>query len=810
MHKLMQDLRYALRTLQKNPGFALIAIVTLALGIGANTAIFSVVNGVLLKPLPYREPEQLVRVFERSQAQPRFPMAQGNFQDYREQNTTLSGLALYTRHDMELSQDDKPERLAGLRVTAGFFELLGVAPLLGREFRREDELPGNNSFVILSHALWQRRFSGDPGIVGKAITLSGQPFTVVGVMPPGVQHVGGDYRSMPHGESVDLWGPLELKPQAGRGAHFCNAIGRMKPGVTLAQAEASFNLIADRLAQQYPRTNQGWRIAMQPLHEEIVGRVQTTLLVLFGAVFFVLLIVCVNVANLLLARATVREREVAVRAALGAGRWRIVRQLLTESVLLAVLGGAAGILLAKWLIAALGVLGREQLPRLQAVSLDGRILLFTLALTLLTGVLFGLAPALQAGQLNLNEVLKEGGRSGGTSRRQRRLRDALVISEVALALVLLVGAGLLMRSFWKLQQTNPGFNPEGVLTASLTLPGARYGDVSKVAAFQQQLLERLTALPGVQAIGLTSDLPWTGYDENAGFTIEGKTFPPNQEPSARYHYASTDYFRTIGVPLIAGRFFSAEDHPGTPNVVLINRSMAERYWPGESAVGKRFTFASQPQEKDWNTVAGVVGDVKDFPYSPAAEPAFYWPMTQEPTREMILAVRANADPSQLVEAVRGEVRAIDKDLPLAEVKTLETIAATAVAGQRFTLWLVGLFALTALLLSAIGIYSVLSYLVAQRTHEIGVRMALGAKRRDVLRLLIGQGMSLAFLGVTLGLVASFGLTRLLKNLLFNVSATDPLTFAAIVLLLTTVALLACFIPAWRATKVDPLVALRYE
>ncbi len=810
MHKLMQDLRYALRTLQKNPGFALIAIVTLALGIGANTAIFSVVNGVLLKPLPYREPEQLVRVFERSQAQPRFPMAQGNFQDYREQNTTLSGLALYTRHDMELSQDDKPERLAGLRVTAGFFELLGVAPLLGREFRREDELPGNNSFVILSHALWQRRFSGDPGIVGKAITLSGQPFTVVGVMPPGVQHVGGDYRSMPHGESVDLWGPLELKPQAGRGAHFCNAIGRMKPGVTLAQAEASFNLIADRLAQQYPRTNQGWRIAMQPLHEEIVGRVQTTLLVLFGAVFFVLLIVCVNVANLLLARATVREREVAVRAALGAGRWRIVRQLLTESVLLAVLGGAAGILLAKWLIAALGVLGREQLPRLQAVSLDGRILLFTLALTLLTGVLFGLAPALQAGQLNLNEVLKEGGRSGGTSRRQRRLRDALVISEVALALVLLVGAGLLMRSFWKLQQTNPGFNPERVLTASLTLPGARYGDVSKVAAFQQQLLERLTALPGVQAIGLTSDLPWTGYDENAGFTIEGKTFPPNQEPSARYHYASTDYFRTIGVPLIAGRFFSAEDHPGTPNVVLINRSMAERYWPGESAVGKRFTFASQPQEKDWNTVAGVVGDVKDFPYSPAAEPAFYWPMTQEPTREMILAVRANADPSQLVEAVRGEVRAIDKDLPLAEVKTLETIAATAVAGQRFTLWLVGLFALTALLLSAIGIYSVLSYLVAQRTHEIGVRMALGAKRRDVLRLLIGQGMSLAFLGVTLGLVASFGLTRLLKNLLFNVSATDPLTFAAIVLLLTTVALLACFIPAWRATKVDPLVALRYE
>ena len=413
MNNLLQDMRYAVRTLLKNPGFAFISILTLTLGIGANTAIFSVVNGVLLKPLPYPAPEQLIRVFERSQSQPRFPMAQGNFQDYRDQVTNLSGLALYTRHDMELSKDDQPERLAALGVTAGFFELLGVRPLLGREFRREDELPGNTSLVILSHALWQRRFDGDPSIVGKVITLSGQPYTIVGVMPPGVQHVGGDYRSLPHGESVDVWGPLEIKPQAGRGAHFCNAIGRMKPGVTVAQVEAAFNIIADRLAQQYPRTNEGFRIAVKPLHEEIVGRSQTTLLLLFGAVFFVLLIVCVNVANLLLARATVREREVAVRAALGAGRWRIVRQLLTESVLLAVLGGAAGILLAKWLIAALSVLGQEQLPRLQAVSLDGRILLFTLALTLLTGVLFGLAPALQAGQLDLNEVLKEGGRGGG-------------------------------------------------------------------------------------------------------------------------------------------------------------------------------------------------------------------------------------------------------------------------------------------------------------------------------------------------------------------------------------------------------------
>ncbi|MGH9854638.1 MAG: ABC transporter permease, partial [Blastocatellia bacterium] len=715
------------------------------------------------------------------------------------------------RQDLELSRDDKPERLAALRVTAGFFELLGAQPLLGREFRREDELPDNNQVVILSHGLWQRRFNGDPGVVGRAVTLLGRPFTVVGVMPPGLQHVGGDYRSTPHGESVDAWWPVALRPQANRGAHFLNAVGRLKPGVSVAQAEADFNVIAERLAGQFPNTNQGWRIAIQPLREEIAGWARTTLLALFGAVFFVLLIACVNVANLLLARATAREREIAVRASVGAGRRRIVRQLLTESSLLAIVGGGGGILLAQWAIDALRALGPEQLPRLQAVSVDGRILLFTLGVTLVTGVLFGLAPALQAGQVNLNELLKEGGRGGGGQRR--RLRDALVITEVALALALLAGAGLLIRSFLKLQQADPGFNPERVLTASLFLPGARYGDAPKVAAFQQRLLERITTLPGAQSVGLTSDLPWTGYDENAGFTIEGKTFPPNDGPSARYHFVSSDYFRTIGAPLIAGRFFNADDRQDTQPVVLINRSMAERYWPGESAVGKRFTFSSQPKERDWFTVVGVVGDVKDFPHSPAAEPAFYWATMQQPlfgARQFSLAVRSNADPLNLVEAVRGEVRALDKDLPLAEVKTLETIAAAAVAGRRFTLWLVGFFALTAMALAAIGIYSVLSYLVAQRTHEIGLRMALGAPLGDVLKIVIRQGMTLVLLGLALGIGAAFALTRLIKGLLFEVSATDPLAFALAAALLAVVALLACYIPARRATKVDPMVALRCE
>ncbi|HEY9432835.1 MAG TPA: ABC transporter permease [Blastocatellia bacterium] len=809
--EMFQDLRFGLRMLRKNPGFTAIAVITLSLGIGANTAIFSVVNGVLLKPLPYPEPERLVRVFQRITNFQKAPMSPADFRDYREQNTTFESLAGYFRQDLELAQQESAERLLGMRASSGYFRALGLQPILGREFTREEEIPDESAVVILSHGLWRRRFDGDPKIVGKTVRLSGKPFTVVGVAPDGLQHVGGGYRPLPHGESVDIWWPMRLGLNRPRSAHIVNVIGRLKPGVTRQQAEAEFDLIAARLAEQYPGPYRSAQTLTQPLREEIVEGSRWTLLLLLAAVFLVLLIACVNVANLTLARAAAREREIAVRVALGAGRARIVRQLLIESLTLAAMGGLLGLLLAKLAINALVRLGPEQLPRLQMINLDGRILVFTILVSLLTGLLFGMAPALQSLKINLNESLKEGGRAASGGKRQRQTRGALVVAEVALALALLLGAGLLMRSFMKLQQTDPGFNPEGVLTMSIVLPGARYAYGEPQISFLQRLVERVSALPGASSAGVTSDLPWTGYQNEGGFKVEGKTFPPDQMAQAQYHFISADYMRTIGAPLLSGRWFDARDRRGSQPVILINQAMARKYWPSEDAVGKRvgMTFVDNPQQV-WFEVVGVIGDVKDYPNSAEAEPAYYYPITQESYSEMSLAIRADKDPLSLLEAVRREVRALDREMPISEVKTLETVAAAAVAGRRFILLLVSLFALTALALAGIGVYGVTSYLVARRTHEIGIRIALGANSFDVLKLALRQGMALTFAGVGAGLALAFAATRLMANLLYGVGATDPATFVAVPLFLIGLSFVACWIPARRATQVDPLVAIRRE
>src|SRR5262245_56695826 len=810
--EMFQDLRFGLRMLRKNPGFTAIAVFTLALGIGANTAIFSVVNGVLLKPLPYPEPGRLARVFQSITNFQKAPMSPADFRDNREQSTAFESLAGYFRQDLELAQEERAERLMGMRAASGYFRTLGFQPMLGREFTREEEIPDESAVVILSHSLWRRRFDGDPTIVGKTIRLSGKPFTVVGVAPAGLQHVGGGYRPLPHGESVDIWWPMRLGPNRPRGALIVNVIGRLKPGVTRQQAEAEFDLIAARLAVQYPGLYRNEaKTLIQPLRKEIVEGLQKTLLLLLAAVFLVLLIACVNVANLTLARAAAREREIAVRLALGAGRARIVRQLLIESLTLAVMGGLLGLLMAKLAINALIGLGPEQLPRLQMISLDGRILAFTLLISLLTGLLFGMAPALQSLKLNLNESLKEGGRAASGGIRQRRTRGALVVAEVALALALLLGAGLLMRSFLILQKTDPGFNPEGVLTMSVVIPGARYAYGGPQISFLQRLVERLSALPGVRSAGLTSDLPWTGYQNDGGFKVEGKTLPPDQMAHAQYHFISADYIRTIGAPLLSGRWFDARDTLKSNPVILINQAMARKYWPGEDAVGKRISFGDGAgKDGDWTQVVGVIGDVKDYPNSAKAEPAFYWPVTQRPYPEMSLAIRADKDPLSLVEAVRREVRALDREMPISEVKTLEAVAAAAVAGRRFMLLLVSSFALTALALASVGIYGVTSYLVAHRTHEIGIRIALGANSFDVLKLALRQGMALALTGVGAGLALAFAATRLMANLLYGVGATDPATFVAVPLFLIGVSFVACYLPARRAAKVDPMTALRSE
>jgi putative ABC transport system permease protein len=800
---MIQDLRFGLRMLLKNPGFTLTAVITLALGIGANTGIFSVVNALMLRPLPYRDPGRLVWVEEVSK---RTNISQeawgGHFLDWQEHSQTLEGIAQIDFVTLTLTGAAEPERVEAGRISASLFPMLGAQPLPpGRNFTEAEDTPGGEHVVILSHELWRRRYNGDRDIVGRSVTLNDANYTVIGVTP-------ADFRFF---YRFDVWVPLALDPQrefAGKRS-YQPTVARLMPGVTPERAQAEM----DTLLQRYetsrpegkPRIDSLTRLV--PLQEHFLGDRKRPLLVLLGAVGLVLLIACANVANLLLARAATREKELAIRGALGAGRPRLARQLLTECLLLAMAGSAAGLMLAYWLTSLLGSListdALGEMGRVAAITIDLRVLGFTLLISLVTGLLFGLIPALRLSRTDLNVSLKEGGRGGGI--HGRGLRGALMVSEVALAVVLLVGAGLLIRSFAKLLDVDPGYRAEGLLTARLSVP-PRYRDNPQHAQFYEQILRRLAALPGVDSVGLTNNLPLTRHSLGGTVLVEGRAYQKGETlPSAPIATVNSDYFRTMGISLRAGRLFNDGDAQGAPRVALLSESLARRLFPNEDPLGKRLSSAGR-----YTTVIGVVSDIRYTGLDGEIEQAVYVSYRQLPPYTAALALRGAVDPSSLAPALRNAVREIDPALPVYDVLTMDERLSNSVAARRFNLLLLGGFAALALLLAGVGVYGVISYVVTQRTHEVGVRMALGAQSADVLRLFIKQGMSLALLGVALGLLGAFAFTRVMTSLLFDVSASDPLTFACVALSLSLVALAACYLPARRAARIDPLTSLRRE
>ena len=811
VESVMQDIRYALRQLALNPGFTAVITITLALSIGANSAIFSVIDGVLLKPLPYPHSEQIVRLFLSNAAYPKFPLNPFDFRDFRDRNKSFESLAAYTRGDMQLSGAGEAERLSAFRITSGYFHVLGLKPELGREFEAANEIPGNGQQIILSDRLWRTRFNAAPDIVGRKITLDMKPYTVIGVMPAGTDHPGNDYHSVPFGESVDVWWPFEFAGDpARRGSHYMEGIGRLKKGVTAEQAYAEMNSLIAQLGREHG-SDQGWNVRVIPLYSEIVGANQRMRWVLLGAVGMVLLIACANAANLLLARASSRQREVAVRLALGAPRRRLIRQMLTESLLISLLGGGLGALLAEGGVKALILLLPAGFPRAHDIHVNAAVFAFTFLVSIVTGILFGLAPALQASRTDPNRGLHEGGRTSTGSTRQRGLRNALVISEVSLACVLLIGAGLMLRSFLNQLNLDPGFKKDHVLTASLSLPAVNYKTDAAIAHFYGQLMAGLGSLPGVQSAGAGSDLPWTGYDENmGGFTIEGKQPPPHQEFHARFHMATPDYFRALGTPLVRGRFFTQSDNRDAPNALIVNQAMATRDWPNEDVIGRRLTFSDTPKEKDWFTIVGVVGDVKDQPNSPAAQPAFWCAFQQNPANDVSVVIRANTDPRLLADALRDQVRALDPSLAVANIRLMDEVADQSIATPRFAFSLVGLFAGLAIVLAAIGTYGVISYSVSQRLPEFGLRLALGAAPSDVLGMVLGQAVRLAVGGAAIGLAVALTLARVLRSMIYDVSPADPVTFLSVVTMVIAIALLACYFPALRAAKANPMEALRAD
>jgi len=805
MNNLWLDLRYGVRTLFKSPAFTLVAVVALALGIGANTTIFSVVNAVLLRPLNYPNPEQLVLVRD---TQPpstnETPVDYPEYLDWREQAQFFEHLAAHFNTTYTLTGQGDPQQLWGARISTNALPAVGVNPILGRGFLPEEEARSSERVALISYGFWQRQFAGDSKVIGKSITLNARPHTIVGVLPSQFKSLNpGDIQ---RGQEPDVWTPLRLSSEiAPRGLNFLTVFGRLKPGVSLAQADAAMADLIPRL-QKERSIDHGAKLT--PLQQATVpASMRTMLLLLLGAVGFVLLIACGNVANLLLARSSARQKEIAIRLAVGASRSRLVRQLLTESLLLALLSGGAGLLLSFWGVGVFVAAARTRMPRLDEVSLDGRVLLFTLGISLLTGLIFGVAPALRASKGELHETLKEGGRTGAGV-GQQRLRGLLVVVQVALSLVLLIGAGLLVKSFVHVLTTDKGFDASQLLTANLSVSSVKYTEPQQQALFFQQYLERLKSVPGLEGAAIVNNAPLVGGGVNGGIKIEGRADPPNQLPVGEKSIISPEYFHVMRTPIVRGRAFTDRDNASTAQVAIINESLARRYFGGEDPIGRRIDF-------NWDTkgtqeIVGIVGDVKQYGLDLPASPTIYVPYLQRPDSSMTVVVRSQVTPVSLVGAMRQELLTVDKEQALAQVRTMQDVVAESIAQRRIIVMVFAIFGVLALLLAAIGLYGVLAYTVSLRTREIGVRMALGAQRADVLRLVVKGGMMLCLIGVAIGIAGAFALTRLLTTLLFGVTPTDAATFAGGSLALIVVAMLACYIPARRATKVDPLVALRYE
>ena len=806
MDAFMNDIRYAIRNLLKRPAFTIIATVTLALGIGANSAIFSAVYALLLKPLPFPEIDRVVAIWDKvpSRGVLHNEVAMANYLDWRAQNQSFDQLALYRWWSANLTGIDPPERIQGFLVTANYFDVTGIKPIMGRTFREEENQPGKDGVAMISNGLWQRRFGGDPNILDKTITVNSISRTIVGVMPD----------SLSYPIPGEIYAPLAITPELARSrqSHSYYVIGRLKPGASIQSAQADTDNITARLEQQYPETNTGLGATVFPIVADTVRKYDTGVWVGMGAVAFVLLIACANVANLMLARATGRQKEIALRAALGASRWRIIRQLLTESVIVALLGGALGVLVAVWGIDALRVSNpgdaAKFAPGWNELGLNLPVLAFTVAVSVLSGLVFGLAPAWQVSKPNLNESLKEGSRQ--SSARSHGLRSSLVVFEVALSLVLLVCAGLFFRTFLTLFKTDPGFDPDHMLTMNLILPSAKYKDEPQAAAFYTDLVQRVKTRPGVESAAAVNYLPLGGSNSSDAYLVEGAPEPARgRENIGRYRVCTPDYFTTMRIPIVKGRAFTEQDKAGAPRVVIVNETLARKHWPGQDAIGKRIRLDDSIDKAPWMEIAGVSKDVK-HELTLEVTPEYYLPHAQDSWNAMVLVARTTVDPASLAGAIRQDVWAIDKDQPVFDVRTMQEVRSISMGLQTFSSQMIGIFAGVALLLASIGIYGVMVFVVTQRTQEIGIRMALGARTPDVLKLIVTNGMKLALMGLGLGLVAAWGVTRFFASLLVGVQPTDLLTFSVVSICLLAAAFLACYLPARRATKVDPLEALRYE